>query len=198
MAIWSSSAFAIGSSATGEKVPRPFQARALVGAGLLWVGRDWNSLCAAAAQSCLTLCDPMNCSPPGSSVHGISQPRMLEWVAISSFPGELPDPGTEPASPALQADSSPAEPSRKPPHYMISMQVKATPNTHITYLLAKKPARPIYTCYTVLNKSRNCHSLMSRNCNYWIPPTPTKRNILFPTPGDTHSTYSSITNNQKH
>ena len=34
-------------------------------------------------QSCPTLCDPMDCSPPGSSVHGILQARMLEWVAIS-------------------------------------------------------------------------------------------------------------------
>ena len=35
------------------------------------------------AQSCLTLCDPMDCSPPGSSVHEIFQARVLEWVAIS-------------------------------------------------------------------------------------------------------------------
>ena len=35
------------------------------------------------AQSCPTLCDPMDCSPPGSSVHGILQTRTLEWVAIS-------------------------------------------------------------------------------------------------------------------
>ena len=34
------------------------------------------------AQSCQTLCDPMDCSPPGSSVHGILQARVLEWVAI--------------------------------------------------------------------------------------------------------------------
>ena len=34
-------------------------------------------------QSCPTLCDPMDCSLPGSSVHGILQARMLEWVAIS-------------------------------------------------------------------------------------------------------------------
>ena len=34
-------------------------------------------------QSCLTLCNPMDHSPPGSSVHGISQARILEWVAIS-------------------------------------------------------------------------------------------------------------------
>ena len=36
-------------------------------------------------QSCPTLCNPMDCSPPGSSVHGILQARILEWVAIS-FP----------------------------------------------------------------------------------------------------------------
>ena len=35
------------------------------------------------AQSCLTLCDPMDCSPPGSSVHGIFQARVLEWVAFA-------------------------------------------------------------------------------------------------------------------
>ena len=39
------------------------------------------------AQLCLTLCDPMHCSPPGSSVHGILQTRMLEWVAIPSSRG---------------------------------------------------------------------------------------------------------------
>ena len=36
-----------------------------------------------AAQSCLSLCDPMDCGPPGSSVHGISQARILEWAAVS-------------------------------------------------------------------------------------------------------------------
>ena len=35
------------------------------------------------AQSCLTLSDPMSCSPPGSSIHGISQARVLEWVAVA-------------------------------------------------------------------------------------------------------------------
>ena len=38
----------------------------------------------SVAQSCLTLCDPMDCIPPGSFVHGILQARILEWVAISS------------------------------------------------------------------------------------------------------------------
>jgi len=38
---------------------------------------------AKSLQLCLTLCDPMDCSPPGSSVHGVLQVRILEWVAIS-------------------------------------------------------------------------------------------------------------------
>ena len=48
-------------------------------------------------QSCLTLCDPMDCSPPGSSVHGILQARILEWVAIS-LSKRSPDPGIKPTS----------------------------------------------------------------------------------------------------
>ena len=65
------------------------------------------------AQSCPTLWDPVDCSPPGSSVHGILQARILEWVAIS-FSRDLPDPGIEPRSPALQADALTSEPPGKP------------------------------------------------------------------------------------
>ena len=63
------------------------------------------------AQSCPTLCDPP-WSPPGSFVHGILQARILEWAAISFFRGSSP--GIEPGSPALQADSLPAELPGKP------------------------------------------------------------------------------------
>ena len=56
------------------------------------------------AQSCPTLCDSMDCSPPGFSVHGIFQARILEWLPFPS-PGDLPHPEIEPRSPALQADS---------------------------------------------------------------------------------------------
>ena len=55
-------------------------------------------------QSCLTLCDPRDYSPPGSSVPGIFQVRILEWLAIPSSRG-FPNPGVEPGSPVLQADS---------------------------------------------------------------------------------------------
>ena len=54
----------------------------------------------------------MECSLPGSSVHGILQPRLLERVAIP-FLGDLPDPGIKPRSPKLQADSLLAEPQGK-------------------------------------------------------------------------------------
>ena len=60
-------------------------------------------------QSCLTLCNPMDCSTPGSSVHGILQAGILEWVAVPS-PGNLPNPGIKPGSSTLQADSLPSEP----------------------------------------------------------------------------------------
>ena len=57
-------------------------------------------------QSCLTLCNPMGCGPPGSSVLEILQARILEWVTIPSSR----DPGIEPGSPTLQADSLPSGP----------------------------------------------------------------------------------------
>ena len=50
------------------------------------------------AQLCPTLCNPMDYSPPDSSVHGISQARILEWVAIPT-PGDLPEQRMEPAPP---------------------------------------------------------------------------------------------------
>ena len=53
----------------------------------------------SVAQSCLSLCDSMDCRPPGSSVHGISQARILEWVAIF-YSRVSSHPGIEPASPA--------------------------------------------------------------------------------------------------
>ena len=51
------------------------------------VGSNRNLRVCAHAQSCPTLCHPMDCSLPGSSVHGISQARILEYVAISSYRG---------------------------------------------------------------------------------------------------------------
>ena len=52
---------------------------------------------AKSLQSCLTLCNPIDGSPPGSSVHGIFQARVLEWVAIA-FSGNAGDLGSIPGS----------------------------------------------------------------------------------------------------
>ena len=62
--------------------------------------------CYSVSKLCLTLCDPLDGSLPSSSVHGISQPRILEWVAIFSLE-DLPNSGTKVRSPALQVDSLP-------------------------------------------------------------------------------------------
>ena len=58
-------------------------------------------------QSCPTLCDPVD-----YTVHGILQARILEWWPFPS-PGDFPNLGIKPRSPALQADSLPAEPPGK-------------------------------------------------------------------------------------
>ena len=70
----------------------------------------------SVALSCPILCDPMDCSLPGSSVHGILQARMLEWVAVS-YSRDLPDPGIKPefpASPALAGRFFTTEPLGSP------------------------------------------------------------------------------------
>ena len=69
----------------------------------------------SVTQYCLTLYDLLDYSPPDSSVHGIIQARVLEWVTISSR--DLIKPGiesTSPVSPALQVDSLLSEPPEKP------------------------------------------------------------------------------------
>ena len=54
----------------------------------------------------------MDCSPPGSSVQGILQARILEWLPFPP-PGDLLDPGIEPGSPALEGDALTSEPPGK-------------------------------------------------------------------------------------
>ena len=77
------------------------------------------------AQSCPTLCDPMDCSLPGFSVHGIFQARVLEWVAIAFSQGIFPTQRSNP----------------DPPHYQLNhkgspiirqMQIKTTMRYHFT------------------------------------------------------------------
>ena len=83
------------------------------GPGDQWVDRrlpwkEWVLMC-SVPQSRPVVCNPMDYGPPGSSVHGVFQARMLEWVPFPP-PEDLPDPGIEPGSPVLQADSLPFKP----------------------------------------------------------------------------------------
>ena len=81
------------------------------------------------ANLCLTLCDPLGCILPGSSAHGVSQARILEWIAISSAKGSS-RPRIKPASlasPALQTDSLSTEPAGKPKEFVIYAE-----NTYIS------------------------------------------------------------------
>ena len=73
-------------------------------------GSEGEKVRVIVTRLCLTLCNPMDCIPPGSSVPEIIQARILEWVAIPfsgpvPSPGDLSDPWIERSSPALQADS---------------------------------------------------------------------------------------------
>ena len=68
--------------------------------------------CGVVARSCLTLCDPVDCSPPDPSVQGILQARCWDGFPRPP-PGDLPQPRMEPGSPVLQADSLPSKQTRE-------------------------------------------------------------------------------------
>ena len=79
-----------------------------------WIPLNWlkkKNMKVLVTQSCLTFCDPMDCIASGSSVLGILQARILEWVAIP-FSRVLPYPGIKPWQ--TQAGSLPFEPPEKP------------------------------------------------------------------------------------
>ena len=75
-----------------------------------WISGTW---VVSVAKLCLTPCDPMDYSPPGSSVQGVPQARKLRGLPFP-LPGDLPEPGIEPESCALQVDSLPSEPPGQP------------------------------------------------------------------------------------
>ena len=77
---------------------------------------------AHSLQLCLTLLDPIDCSWLGSSVHGFS--RQEYWSGLPfPPPGDLPNPGIEPGSPALQADSLPSDLPGKPIMWKVSIKL---------------------------------------------------------------------------
>ena len=73
-----------------------------------WMGGEFGEECVSEVQLCWTFCNPMDCSPPGSSVHRISQERTLEWVLIPFSRGSSQ---CRDLNPALRVDSLPSEPA---------------------------------------------------------------------------------------
>ena len=94
-------------------------------------------------QPCLSLCDPMDCSPPGFSLYGILQARRLEWVAIL-FSRDLPASGIKHRSPALQVDSLPYEPSGKPQNYLQFSSVAQSCPTLCDSMNHSTPGLPVH------------------------------------------------------
>ena len=79
-------------------------------------------VCVQLLKSFPTLCDPMDCVAwPGSSVHG-GFSRQEYWSGLPfPSPGDLPNPGIEPGSPTLQADTLPSEPPGKSTHIFLRL-----------------------------------------------------------------------------
>ena len=115
--------------------------------------------CCSVTQSCLTLCNSMDRSPPGSSVHGILQAGKLESVAMPSS-RDLPKLGIEPGFPAFQVDSLSSEPPGKyPTKYKInSKDLLYTTENYIQYLVTNQNGKKqeniqtyIYVCVYITN-----------------------------------------------
>ena len=88
-------------------------------------GQNYLCCCYLVIKSCPTLLQPMDCSSPGSSVHGILQARILAWVPFPS-PGDLSHAGIEPESPALQADYLPLSYQGSPVSFVICSKTQKT------------------------------------------------------------------------
>ena len=113
------------------------------------------------AQSCPTLCDPVDCSPPGFSIHGIFQAWVLEWVAISFSRGS-----SWPRSPALQADALPSE----PPGYLPIFDIGKV----ISFFLKVEHLREFYFYNEKLNFTIKINPIKVGiikmiNCHFWVP-----------------------------
>ena len=100
-------------------------------------------MCVCVSQSCPTLCDPMDCSPPGSSVTEFSRQEYWSELPFPS-PGDLPDPGMEPRSTALQADSLLSEPPGKHNKKNMVWYLEILPDTNfpVAQTVKRKCRRP--------------------------------------------------------
>ena len=108
------------------------------------------------AQSCLSFCDPVDCSLPGSSVHGF--PRQEYWSGLPFLSaGDLPDPGLEPTSLALVGRFYTTVPCGKPPYYLILAKMpltfqKGLNSRHVITSQLKLPHYALLNAHHALSK----------------------------------------------
>ena len=100
------------------------------------------TVCVLVTQSCLTLCNPMDCRPPGASVQWIFQERVLEWVAIPFSRGSC-QPRYQTWSAALQADSLPSEPPGKSCQFSDIIKIQLLLRRKLRYTDLSHP-RPLF------------------------------------------------------
>ena len=113
------------------------------------------------AQPCPALYNPVDCSPPGSSVHGILQARIPEWVAMPSSRGSTPAQGSiEPRSPPLQVDSLPLEPHGT---HIWSEIFPDCPRISVPVPL------PDFSSPPQLHKPWHVHTLVLTTCLFFLP-----------------------------
>ena len=127
---------------------------------------EQRSLCYTVLSAhCVMLCNLMDCSLPGSTVHGILQARILEWVATSPL-GDLPDPGiktTSPASPALAGGYFTTKPRGKPHatqqalvNYQYQFHIQQCVYIHFKVLIYSSPClSPLKTVLEVCLEQRS-------------------------------------------
>ena len=120
-------------------------------------------MCAKSLQFCLTLCNTMDYSPPGSSVHGILQAKY--WSELLYPPlGELPNPGIEPSSLALQADSLRLSLQGSPWHRIGTQQVSVEYNLSNCFWLV------LWLSHSIDKKLRlmNLLKITTHQCWSWV------------------------------
>ena len=127
-------------------------------------------VCVLVAQSYLTLYNPMDFSLPGSSVHGILQAWILEWVVIP-FSRDLTDACIEPRSSVLQVDSSLSESPGKSPHKILQPQIIRNNISNWFFNVKNKKQSVQFSCSVVSD------SLWPHELQHARPPCPS------PTPG---------------
>ena len=127
----------------------------------------------------IRLCNPMDCSLPSSSIHGILQARVLEWVATFPSPGDIPEPGIKPRSLTLQADALPSEPPacvqfhlRLCPGHLPISGLEGYPSCPLRHLhpLCSGPAPPGRGTHSPVVLPKRCRlGAFPRRAGRWCP-----------------------------